>query len=633
MLSVNSVSYLAETTKQAASIQSGHPRAAAEVPERPALAPNVQLIGEMQGTGFTDRQWLIQRDGRFIQISELLYRIAEQTDGERTLEEIAGWVTASTDWMVNADHVRQLIQAKLIPLGLVAAANGPITSPAGPAVESRGHSPLALNMRIKTLSPRLIDPITRILQVFYAPLILMPMLVAVTIAHGWLYRVNGIAESLREGLYTPGGLLFILAIVILGGIFHEFGHAAALRYGGGKVRGMGAGLYLLYPAFYTDVTDSYRLGRWARLRTDLGGVYFHLIFALGLITLSIASGKALFLFAVLLINLDVARQFIPFGRFDGYWALADLTGIPDFFSQMGPFLRSVLPIPGLKGSKLPDLKPWVKAVFAGYILLTIPVLTLFFVLMVWNFPRFMVIAWESWLYQSRAFSIAQNMRDFLGMAAVVSQMLLLTLSMLAAAYFLYIISRAFIGVLWNWGRPTLTRRIVAALATAGTVTLIAVLWAPEILLAGRLMPAGVLPFEVTERAHVQTPVVYAQIPPVGGDHAPIWQNCGFYDAPITNEHAVHSLEHGAVWITYHPDLPKKQIDILRQRARRQPYLLVSAFFDLPAPIVASAWGGQLRLDSPNDPRLDQFVRAFRLGPQAPERGGPCTGGVGVPSRD
>jgi putative peptide zinc metalloprotease protein len=241
---------------------------------------------------------------------------------------------------------------------------------------------------------------------------------------------------------------------------------------------MGAGLYLLYPAFYTDVTDSYRLGRWARLRTDLGGVYFHLIFALCLIALSIASGKALLLFAVLLINLDVVRQFIPFGRFDGYWALADLTGIPDFFSQMGPFLRSVLPIPGLKGSKLPDLKPWVKAVFAGYILLTIPVLTLFFVLMVWNFPRFMVIAWESWLYQIRVFTIAQNGGYILGMAAVVSQMLLLTLSMLAAAYFLYVISRAFIGMLWKWGRPTLTRRIVAALATAGTVTLIAVLWAP-----------------------------------------------------------------------------------------------------------------------------------------------------------
>jgi putative peptide zinc metalloprotease protein len=219
MLLVNSLSHMAETTKEAASSQSGQPRAAAELPERPALAPNVQLIGEMQGTGFTDRQWLIQRDGRFIQISELLYRVAEQADGERTLEEIAAGVTASTDWIVDADNVRQLIQAKLIPLGLVVAADGPITSPAGPAVESRGHSPLALNMRIKTLSPRLIDPITRILQVFYAPPVLIPMLVAVTIAHGWLYRVNGIAESLREGLYTPGGLLLILAIVILGGHF------------------------------------------------------------------------------------------------------------------------------------------------------------------------------------------------------------------------------------------------------------------------------------------------------------------------------------------------------------------------------------------------------------------------------
>jgi putative peptide zinc metalloprotease protein len=91
--------------------------------------------------------------------------------------------------------------------------------------------------------------------------------------------------------------------VLLSGVFHEFGHAAALRYGGGKVRGMGWGLYLIYPAFYTDVTDSYRLGRWAKIRTDIGGVYFHLIFAVGLIALGLASGKELLFFAALLINL------------------------------------------------------------------------------------------------------------------------------------------------------------------------------------------------------------------------------------------------------------------------------------------------------------------------------------------
>jgi Protein of unknown function (DUF3105) len=117
---------------------------------------------------------------------------------------------------------------------------------------------------------------------------------------------------------------------------------------------------------------------------------------------------------------------------------------------------------------------------------------------------------------------------------------------------------------------------------------------------------------------------------VGGNHAPIWQNCGFYGATILSENAVHSLEHGAVWITYQPELPADQVAALRQLAKRQSHLLVSQFVDLPTPVVVSAWGRQLRLDSVDDPRLEQFVRAFRSGAQAPEPGRPCSGGRGNP---
>jgi hypothetical protein len=120
------------------------------------------------------------------------------------------------------------------------------------------------------------------------------------------------------------------------------------------------------------------------------------------------------------------------------------------------------------------------------------------------------------------------------------------------------------------------------------------------------------------------------LPPVGGNHAWIWQNCGFYDTPIANEHAVHSLEHGAVWITYQADLSPTQIDSLYQLTQRHTYVLVSPLPDLPTPVVASAWARQLRLDSSDDPRLEEFIRTFRLGRQAPESGGGCTGGIGTP---
>jgi Protein of unknown function (DUF3105) len=128
------------------------------------------------------------------------------------------------------------------------------------------------------------------------------------------------------------------------------------------------------------------------------------------------------------------------------------------------------------------------------------------------------------------------------------------------------------------------------------------------------------------RRHVEHPVRYEQSPPVGGKHAPYWQDCGFYSKPVRNENAVHSMEHGAVWITYRPGLPEKQVDKLRQMAESQTQVLVSPYPDLPSPVVASAWGEQLRLDSATDPRLKQFVKIFRRGSQAPEPDAPCTGG-------
>jgi len=166
------------------------------------------------------------------------------------------------------------------------------------------------------------------------------------------------------------------------------------------------------------------------------------------------------------------------------------------------------------------------------------------------------------------------------------------------------------------------------LGMSATLALVVLFSLPRLSTSG--MPAGVQSYQVSTRNHVLGDVAYAQTPPVGGDHAPIWQNCKFYDRPIANENGVHSLEHGAVWITYRPNLPQQQLDLLRRLASRQTYVLISPFPDLPAPVVASAWGRQLRLASATDRRLDQFVRAFRLGDQAPERGGGCTGGIDAP---
>lgn len=140
------------------------------------------------------------------------------------------------------------------------------------------------------------------------------------------------------------------------------------------------------------------------------------------------------------------------------------------------------------------------------------------------------------------------------------------------------------------------------------------------------IPEGTTSYAYAGAEHSTDPVTYAENPPVGGVHHPTWQNCGYYPAPVPNENAVHSLEHGAVWITYQPDLPQEQVDILRHLAESQSYILVSPMEAIPTPVVASAWGQQIQLESAEDERLDQFIRAFRLSPAAPEPGAACGGG-------
>ena len=425
-------------------------RTAQSQTDPPVLAPGVELVGEMPETGFQDRQWLVMRNGQFVQLTELLYRICEQCDGEHTLERIAEAVSASTDWYLDASQVELVIDKKLAPIGLVWT-DAEMVEASG----DRAASPLRLQLRTKAVGPAWIDRVTGVLQTLFAPLLLLPLLSLVMLAHAWLYVVHGISNTLLTMFRTPASVLVVVPVLLVAMAFHELGHASALRYGGGRVRGMGVGLYLIFPAFYTDTTDAYRLTRWARVRTDLGGFYFTLIFALGLIGLYAATGLEVVLIPVLLLDLDIVYQSLPFVRLDGYWALADLTGIPDFFSLMAPFVASISPKRPLVVTKLPQLRRGARTVFLLYTLLVLPVLALVMVFALTRVPWLLAATWDAEQVQQQLLMLALDAGDRAAAILSLVQMLLLLIPALGSVYFLYSMGSPALRFAYRWSASRL----------------------------------------------------------------------------------------------------------------------------------------------------------------------------------
>ena len=184
-------------------------------------------------------------------------------------------------------------------------------------------------------------------------------------------------------------------------------------------------------------------------------------------------------------------------------------------------------------------------------------------------------------------------------------------------------------------RTVLKRR----LTRGGIVGGIAVALAAFILIprSARYTPGGSgetiqgVQFFANSTGHTRDPVRYPQTPPAGGEHNPTWLNCGMYTEPVPDVYAVHSLEHGAVWVTYDASLSDDELATLRDHLPSS-YVVLSPYVGLTAPMVLSAWNAQLRVDSADDPRIPRFLEEYWRNQNVPEPGALCTGGIDGPGR-
>jgi putative peptide zinc metalloprotease protein len=432
----------------------------------------VQLIGEYEGSGYRDAPSLVRRgDGQVIQLPDLLYRLAGKADGHRDYRQLADELGQEIQRQLDPDDVQFLVDEKLRPLGILAAADGssPTTEKADPF--------LAFRFRIGVVSERVSGILGSAFKPLFFPLVVLAVLVGLVAADYWLFFLHGVAQALRQSLLHPGLFLPLFVAVVVAAALHEIGHAAACRYGGGNPGKMGCGLYLAWPAFYTDVTDAYRLSRRARLRTDLGGVYLNVVIIVATVGAYFATHFEPLLLLVLIEHLEIVHQLLPIIRLDGYYIVADLTGVPDLFARIGPILASA--VPGRRpDERVKVLKPSVRWAVTAWVVIVIPLLGFELLVVLIHLPRILATAGSSagdlWDRAGRAI----NSGDALGAVSDGIQLLVLAIPIIGIFLMLWRFGKQ-IGV-WAWrhtaGRPV--QRMLAALVAAGCLGLLLMSWLP-----------------------------------------------------------------------------------------------------------------------------------------------------------
>lgn len=368
----------------------------------PRLAEGVELIGEYQGSGFQEPRYILRRgDGQVIQLPRLLYLLASSLDGRRDLQQVAALLSAEFGRLVAAQQVSYLIENRLRPVGVVAADPGAADpgaagAEAGPAMTVKSDPLLALKFRVGVVPERAVWRIAGVFQPMFWPMVILSALtvfvaldVAIIVGGG----LEQIVPSALALVYQPALTLLVLGMVLASAAFHECGHVSACRYGGARPGKMGFGLYLVWPALYSTVTDSYRLSRRGRLRTDLGGVYFNAVFIAAMSVVYLNTGSPWVLVTIVLLHVETATQFLPVIRMDGYYILSDLIGVPDLFSRMGPVLASMIPRRPTH-PRVAELKPWVRRTITAWVIIVVPALLYWVIGFVIVVPQVLPVVWD-----------------------------------------------------------------------------------------------------------------------------------------------------------------------------------------------------------------------------------------------
>ncbi len=353
-----------------------------------------------------------------LELSPLLYRVASGLDGRRQLPEIPARLAAESERSVSVDNVAYLIEHKLRPLRVLGGDGTPQSQSAAPVPL------LALHLRAAVIPTSLVRAVTGFLRPVFTPVVVAFVLTGLVTVDASIILEHRVGRGARDLLYRPGLLLMVAGLTLLAAVFHELGHATASRYGGVEPGPIGVGVYLIWPVFYNDLSDSYRLDRGGRLRADLGGVYFNAVFILVMKAMYGVTGFEPLLLVVVMQHLVIIQQFLPVVRLDGYYIVSDLAGVPDLFGHIRPVLAGL--IPGRRRSRsTSELRPRARHIVTAWVLITLPLLVAGEVLLAVTLPHLAQVGWSSLGIQGR--SLLASVRSHHLTSALLSALQLLIL--------------------------------------------------------------------------------------------------------------------------------------------------------------------------------------------------------------
>jgi putative peptide zinc metalloprotease protein len=446
------------------------PATAAQATEHPPLnrGEGVELLGAVHGSGYRDGASLVRRgDGQMVQLRPLMYGLLECVDGERDAGELATAVSEHLGRRLDEKHVVALAQ-KLAAQGLLAGTeqNAP----------PRRNPLLALRWKVLVTNPAVTNRLTAPFTFLFRPWLMWPILAAFAGVFWFVLFHKGVASATAQAFHSPGLLLLVFALTVASAGFHELGHASACRYGGATPGGMGMGLYLVWPAFYTDVTDSYRLSKRARLRVDLGGMYFNAVIAVITMGVWLLWHVDALLLLIALQVLEMVKNLSPVIRSDGYHILSDATGIPDLFSHIGPTMRRLLPGHRHEPSALAGK---ARVLVTVWVLIVVPVLLSMLFSAVLLFPKLATSAWASGRHIAVAIPHDAGHGQILDLLSSIVRLLALFLPVMGSALVTQKMVRSTVGKARAWSAGQPVRRAVVTVAGAALIAGLAWAWWPS----------------------------------------------------------------------------------------------------------------------------------------------------------